>query len=154
MSAKFCFWYLLLFAFILEKSIGGTYFVFSFLLSWFSQRREGGIFKVTFFVGLLLDLFSQSSFGAHSLFFLLSFLFFSYLTQRMSLFFALLPTIFLFTGVYESYILFFQGGKIVPSFDFFQGLVGLVFGVFFFRLISFLKERIILQEPLQLQFGL
>ena len=152
MSAKSCFFLLLLFSFLLEEMIGGVCFVLLFFLAWYLQRGEREIVTTAFFFGFLLDLFSNSFFGINSLF-LLSFLFLlDFLRRKINGFFAFLLASFLAGSLYQSFFALPVGGGFFFSPK--DGFFHLLLGFLLFQLIRFLEERIIISSSLQLRFKL
>jgi len=153
MSAKSCFFLLLLFSFLLEETIGGVCFVLLFFLAWYLQRGEREIVTTAFLFGFLLDLFSNSFFGINSLF-LLSFLFLlDFLRRKINGFFAFLLASFLAGSLYQSFFAL-PGGGGGFFFSLKDGFLHLLLGFLLFQLIRFLEERIIISSSLQLRFKL
>lgn len=157
MSAKKCFLLLLAGALILEESLGGGRFVFLLVLGWFLIRFPKEAFGAAFLTGLLLDLFTNTPFGVHSatflLFSLLGYLFFKG-GALMSALFLFLPLVFLFTGFYQSVVDFFWLREIKIAFDFNQALLNATLALPLVKILFWLKERVIVEESIQLKFGL
>ena len=157
MSAKFCLFLLLSSALILEESIGGAYFVLLVILAWLTIRPPREVLGTAFLAGLLLDLFSNAPFGSHSIIFL----FFSFLTflvfKKVALMggsIFLLPLVFLFTGFHQSFLDLFWTKKVIFSFDLHQAVINTLLLTLVLKILFWLKERVIIEDSIQLKFGL
>lgn len=157
MNAKHCLFLLLTLALILEESIGGAHFVLLVILGWLIVRPPREVFGVAFLVGLGLDLFSNAPFGTHSAIFLL----FSFLTSLVFKKAALvngsvliLPLVFFFSGLYQSFVDLFWLGKVIFAFNLNQAILNTILMIPIIKILFWLKERVIVEESIQLKFGL
>lgn len=157
MSAKKSFLFLLAGALILEEGLGGGRFIFLLVLGWLLIRPPKEAFGAAFLGGLLLDLFSNAPFGAHPasflLFALLGFLVFKR-GALVSALFLFLPLVFFLAGFYQSVIDLFWLRKVKIVFDLNQAVLNTALALLLTKVLFWLKERVILEESIQLKFGL
>lgn len=157
MSARKCFFLLLAGALVFEEGLGGGRFVFLTVLGWLLIRPPKEAFGAAFWSGLILDLFSNAPFGAHSTAFLLSTLLGYLVFKRgalVSALFLFLPLVFFSAGFYQSLIDLFWLKRITVVFDFSQAVLNTILALPLTKILFWLKERVILEESIQLKFGL
>lgn len=157
MSAKKCFLLLLGGALIFEESLGVGRFVFLVVLGWLLIRPPREALGAAFGSGLLVDLFSGAPFGAHAAAFLF-FTFLGYLVFKRGAFvstaFLLPPLVFVLTGFYRSTVDLFWLREAALRFDLSQAFWNTVLALPLARFLFWLKERVIVEESIQLKFGL
>jgi rod shape-determining protein MreD len=143
-------------SFAIQEVFGG-YFVLLVLLGWLVVRPTQECIWAALFSGLVLDLFSNAPFGTNSALFLVLTLGALLLFRRSALTIKtlyLLPYVFLTTGLYSVLLDLVWWGEINFFFNFKEAFFSVFLAVIIVRTLLWAKGRIVIEEDLQLKFGL